>query len=680
MQPNLKRTPLLLPAVFLIAGIIFYTFLHLPWWTLILVFVFAAGLFFVGRTAIATYAVSFLLGMTVSYFATPAVPEIFYNNTNAIFRGKVIKVTETDIGDRYIVELQGGNIDGKPIKAHNSKVIINTFEFLTDVKPYDIITFRGDLKRTKYDPDLPGDPDYTNYYRYNSIVATCFVEPDNFRILGHDSSFKSWVQKLREATSLKLEESGISHECYRLLDAILLGDADSVQDDEQELFANSGLAHLLALSGTHVAIISSFIFVLLLPFRALGLRTGVYLACLMILWFYAMMTGLSSSVVRATIMISVLFLSRITSRSPNNINALCFAAILILVFSPMALFSPSFQLSFCAVGAILLFSDLSKQYRMDNKITGYFTGLIFVSIAALLGTALLSAHYFHKFPVYSILANIPAALLLPVFIVAGIFLIITGFMGVRWVLLADITDLLYDGLNSIVHFFAELPHSTIDNIYLSLWAVAAFTAFFLFLGYYLKTKRKVYGLYSEVVFLAFIISILPFRNDMKNISYYVTGNNKSSEIVIVKGNDVYFHTTHLSGDIEMVGRMLKRKHPDFINIMDCNDYIHIDSPSCPLQIRRNGRLLEIGGKTLAIISSPDDIFRPLPGNRADYALLTQTFANGDASKVHEYLHADTILLPKELHIKYAERLEKEFKNKGIPFFNLRNTKLWRTIE
>ena len=227
--------------------------------------------------------------------------------------------------------------------------------------------------------------------------------------------------------------------------ATITGDDSFLTDDSREEYSRSGLAHILALSGLHVAIIATVIAALLFPLHLMRQRKLRYIITIVILWIYAIVTGLSPSVTRAVVMTSMFLIALMIERRNSSLNALCFAALVILLFSPMSLYSIGFQLSFCAVASILIFANRMNPISPRHKIAYHFTSLITVSISAMIGTGLISAYYFHTFPVYFLLSNIIVLLILPFVLGGGILLTLLLAFGI-------------DGANGITFPRARFHH------------------------------------------------------------------------------------------------------------------------------------------------------------------------------------------------------------------------------
>ena len=220
-----------------------------------------------------------------------------------------------------------------------------------------------------------------------------------------------------------LKRSRLDDRTCGFLIATLTGDSDILDTDTRRLYSSAGTAHILALSGLHVGIIIIAIYIVLFPLYLLRLRGTLYIISILILWGYAIITGLSASVTRAVIMATVVTGGILLQRRYSSFNALLLAAIIIMAFDRRALFQPGFQLSFCAVAVIILLTPLLlTRKRRGNRIMYYLLAMLTTTLTATAGTAIISAFHFHSLPVYFILANIPSLLVLPIILSGGLLL------------------------------------------------------------------------------------------------------------------------------------------------------------------------------------------------------------------------------------------------------------------
>lgn len=505
------RYPLLPVLVCIIGGIVTARFISLGWIFLLSGLLITAGMIIYNKIYPAILLCSYLLGVGTGIIHLDNKPDIELLNNSDYFVGTVQKTGVNRNGQRLIVKIDSIGIEEKTFAVPHFNVILNLFQFETGLTSFDRIRFHAKLKPVNYDSDESAKK-YSNYYFNNNIHGVSFLSMSRIHYIGREKSVDAYIKEIRDRAIHQLQESNLNPDCCNFLEAVLLGETENFTKSQRDIFSNAGIAHVLALSGTHVMIIASFVFFLLLPLRKFGWRNIVFAVVIIIMWLYAILTGLSPSVTRAVIMLSVLYVARMCSRQGNSINSLCFAGILIIVFSPRSLFTASFQLSFCAVASILLFAKTfnllnGREYRNNlYRSLNFISSGIGVSIAALIGTGLLSIYYFNKFPVYSVLANIPALILLPVLIGSGLLIILGGFIGLQIGFIEHIADWCHNLLYRSCIFFDSLPYSTINDIETEGIIFVPYVASLFLFALYLQKKDKFYAISS----MSAILMCLPF--------------------------------------------------------------------------------------------------------------------------------------------------------------------------
>lgn len=277
----------------------------------------------------------------------------------------------------------------------------------------------------------------------------------------------------------RLETAGLSDNQYAVVAAMALGDKSSLTKDLKETYSMTGALHILALSGLHLGIIYALLSLLVVG-RRWQMITQV--AIILSIWAFVFLTGMSTSVVRSAIMLTVYALLAIGHRQKMSVNTLAFTAIIMLLVSPQALFDVGFQMSFMAVFSILLFTPLfyrpfSAEYLMTHRIIRWLWGMVAVSIAAQIGVAPLIAYYFGRFSCFFLLTNfivIPAATLILYLSLATLLIPSIG------VILASIVGL----LNTTLLYISTIPGATIDGLHPSVMLTASIYAI-IFATYYL---------------------------------------------------------------------------------------------------------------------------------------------------------------------------------------------------
>ena len=261
---------------------------------------------------------------------------------------------------------------------------------------------------------------------------------------------------------------------YGVLAAMTLGDKSALTPEVRETYSVTGASHVLALSGLHLGIIY-----LLLTRLTLGRRRGWLPQVFVVLaiWGFALITGLSTSVVRSATMISTYALFSLGGRRKASVNVLCFTAIIMLLVDPQALYDIGFQLSFSAVMSILLWMPLldrsdarpypirhSSSWPVVSPILNSVKTMMLVSVAAQAGTAPLVAYYFHRFSTYFLLTNLVVIPVVTIILYGTVLtLVIPALTGaLMWVV---------GLLNDALQWMSQLPMASIDGLYPSVLQV-----------------------------------------------------------------------------------------------------------------------------------------------------------------------------------------------------------------
>lgn len=255
---------------------------------------------------------------------------------------------------------------------------------------------------------------------------------------------------------------------YSVLAAMTLGDKSALSSEVKDIYSITGASHVLALSGLHLGIIYMLLSVLLAHRRRFWLSQVVIILSI---WAFAVMTGLSTSIVRSATMISIYGLLSVAGRNKSSLNVLCFTAIVMLLFSPTLLFDVGFQLSFMAVLSILLFMPLLERiipshYLIKYPLVRWLWSAITVSMSAQIGVAPLIAYYFGRFSTYFLLTNLFVLPLATIILYCALLFLITSWSLLGSALFAVVT-LLNRGLSVV----ASLPLSSIDGLHPSVFQV-----------------------------------------------------------------------------------------------------------------------------------------------------------------------------------------------------------------
>lgn len=321
-------------------------------------------------------------------------------------------------------------------------------------------------------PKNPDAFDFAAFMRTKNIYYQSFIQNGDWQIVKKEqgSAFFTYLYKTRSRLLRILKTYLPDEDNYGVTASLTLGYRAALGDQISEAYANAGAIHVLAVSGLHVGLIFWLLNLFLnrLPqYNIAQILLKIVLA-LSGIWLFAFLTGGSPSVMRASIMFSVIVVGKYTFRSGKIYNSLAAAAFISLLWNPYFLFTVGFQLSYLAVLGIVYFQPkIVKIWYADNIIVDYLWQLLCVSLAAQLAVIPISLYYFHQLPVYfwlSSLLAVPAAFAIMVltillFISAPISTVIASLFA--WILNAILTI-----LNVSVVAINQFPFSTIEAIWL----------------------------------------------------------------------------------------------------------------------------------------------------------------------------------------------------------------------
>lgn len=281
----------------------------------------------------------------------------------------------------------------------------------------------------------PGAFNYRAYLSRQRIYGLLHAtSPHNATFLsdGHGTPIITYVIAPLKQRIKRIIDDSVLPPYTALLTGILLGDRGSIDKKTLSAFSDSGVIHILAVSGLHVGLV---VLVFMFFFKSIRLPSRhVYIATILTLLIYMLLTGLKPSVVRATSMAIMVLLGILLERNTNIINSIAVAGLFILMIWPQSLFDVGFQLSFAAtLGIIILLPHLTAYVPQWLTQTGpkwivWIAGGFMVSLAAQVGTAPLTLFYFNRITLISLIANIIAIPAVFIAVSMGFGMIILGFI------------------------------------------------------------------------------------------------------------------------------------------------------------------------------------------------------------------------------------------------------------
>ncbi len=389
-------------------------------------------------------------------------------------------------------------------------------------------------------PHNPNQFDYSGYLSGQNIYHQQFVDKNDYQILSksipnyffyYSLQFRNWCSNTLKYFVKTERESAIAV-------ALLLGVREQMDNEVLEAYSATGLMHVLAVSGMHVGLI---LFILdLLFFKGWKnhkkniIRYQYTIIMLFLLWFYAVITGLTPSVLRAVMMFSFMIVgSAISARLSmyNNLGVSCFV---LLCFNPFLIFSAGLQLSYMAVWGIVYFQPkLAFYYQPKNRILKEIWLIITVSITAQLVTFPLGLLYFHQFPNYFLLSNLLIIPLSTVVLYIGL-----ATLAFSWLPFVNtfLGGALYYGIwlmNFLTFQLQKLPYSVTDGIFISRYELFLIYGMIFLFALFIKSKKLFYWKYISFLVLILSISRIFYISQIKKQDFILLYHfNKNSSLQI----------------------------------------------------------------------------------------------------------------------------------------------------
>ena len=351
----------------------------------------------------------------------------------------------------------------------------------------------------------PYEFDYATFLGLSQVYHSHFVTEGEMVLLAHRplSLLKVWSYKALHYCQVFLAQYIHAPEARAVVLALVLGQKDALTPAVRAAYAGTGTMHVLAVSGLHVGILYWFLSLLigvLKPTQRIQWLSP--LVSVALLWFYACLTGLSPSVLRATIMFTLVAVAPLLGRQSNIYNTLAASAFLLLYWNPLLLFTVGFQLSYLAVlGIVYLQPRIYRGWSLRSRFLDKLWLLTSVSLAAQLATAPISLYYFHQFPTYFIVANWVVVPAVSVILCLGLVVLLTSFWPSLSVLLTWLLEAMTVGVNAFIEGIQKLPYSIIDRVVLTTPVVVLLYSLLILWLVFLHTRRLRYLMTMSMVAL-----------------------------------------------------------------------------------------------------------------------------------------------------------------------------------
>jgi competence protein ComEC len=446
---------------------------------------------------------------------------------------------------RMITQDSSFNVVGKII------IYFKKDSFDHQLKPGSQIIFNRPLQEIK-NTGNPGAFDYKRYALFNEITHQVYLTPEDFRLLNVRNIvwFESFLFSTKDYVLNVFKKFIPGKKECGLAEALLIGYKDDLDKNLLQSYTNTGVVHIIAVSGMHLALIFlllDFVFKPLLRHRRTKWLHPVLV--ISILWIFTFITGGAASIVRAAVMFTFVMIGKTLKRNASIYNILAASAFCLLLYNPFWLWDVGFQLSYTAVLSIVVFyKPLNNLIYFTNKSLAWLWSLLAVSIAAQILTTPLSVYHFHQFPVYFLLTNLFAVPVSSVILIGELILVIFSPIKFLAVFLGKILDGMIWWLNSFIERLEQFPFALWSGLQTNILQTISLYIFIAAIVVWLFQKMK------PAFWIGFGALILFFG--IRSYSFYETAHQrklivynvpKFQAIDFINGRKYFF-----AGDLEII--------------------------------------------------------------------------------------------------------------------------------
>jgi competence protein ComEC len=503
-----KKTPFLKILLAVMAGIVFQWRLQIAvniWYFVIAVAILAAISFFF-IPFFSRYRLSFLTGIiTILLFVSIGALLSWH---------KDIRNNTQWLGNHYQEkDLIIATLDEPPVEKTKSIKANATVSYLLRngnaqaVKGKIICYFRKDsllhltygsqivLKKSLQEIKNSGNPggfDYKRYSLFQGITHQIFLKEGEFEILDTKNKkwFKEFIYTSREKVLNILRKNINGDKELGLAEALLIGYKDDLEQSLVQSYTNTGVVHIIAISGLHLGLIYWLLGII---FKPLKKRKRIsWLRPLLIitgLWLFSLLAGAQPSILRSAIMFTCIVLGESFSRKTSIYNTMAVSAFILLCINPYWLWDVGFQLSYAAVLSIIIFMQpVYNWFYIKNKLLDAIWKLNAVTIAAQILTVPLSIYHFHQFPNLFLLTNFLAVPLSSAILLAEIFLCIISLIPALALLSGKLITAFIWVMNTYIEKIEGIHFSLWDGLQISITQMVLLLLFTVGISYWLLEK------------------------------------------------------------------------------------------------------------------------------------------------------------------------------------------------
>ena len=621
----------------------------------------------------------FMTGYSLVRVDGAEVQKSYYRNFKADASYYVARVydypTERPNSIRTVLELEYQFGDSLPSRPVSGKVMayFPKSDSAFALHYGDLIAIPAPIREVS-PPLNPEEFDYRAYLARKGITGQTYLKDDDWIDLqANDANpIYAFSYRFRDVLLASLHRSGLNDNEFGVAAAILLGYDDYLADEVRKNYVAAGSMHILCVSGMHVGIIyllASF----LLGFlnRKKWQKTLKQVLLLALIWFYALIAGLSPSILRASLMISFVIIGEAIRRKGFVINSIAASAFILLCINPNNLFEIGFLLSYAAVmGIVVLQRPIYNLLYVKNKLLDKAWQITAVALSAQIATIPFTLFYFQQFTTYFWLSNLFMTPISFIVVISGMILLLVSWIPYLNTLVGYLVWGSVYVMNWVVAKIESIPYSIIKGLYINdfEFAVLLVALLLLMLTFMLRKRHLFIAMLASLLLVMTSVTIRMYNSDHQQGMTIFSLRNHTAIDYIRGGEHVLLADSALMADESTVDYSLKgawskrhlSHHPQVIGLEEdyANEYL------C-----KKSNMVSFDGKLLAIWEDQrisDSLSFRLP---VDYLLIVGKQKPDVQSAVNAY-EAKMLLIDGSVPRYLAEKWIAQAQDLDIPYYNI----------
>ena len=517
-------------------------------------------------------------------------------------------------------------------------------------------------------PYNPGELDYQDYLAGKHIWHQDYLEYGQLKKIaeGKGNPIIAYALELRQRMVAKFMVYIPNHNAYSVAAALILGYRAEMSEELVQAFSNTGTIHVLSVSGMHVVLVFWLLSKLLWWMnRHKGFRAMRFILLLGAVWAYALLTGFSPPVLRASIMVSFLMAAGIFGKQNRIYNSIAASAFFLLLYEPGFMVDIGFQLSYLAVMGIVVFQPVMRYlFRANHPWIRPVTDYIGMSVGAQAGAGPLAAYYFHQFPLYFLPANLFVVLPTSAVMYIGFALLILP-SGQLAVWAGAMLEKLILLTNTALAYIEQWPMAIIRGIWPTWWESLLLYALIvaITMTIILQHKRWVYGVLGCVTLLI-CTSFSGTLHDNRQQTF-IFNVRRNLAVGYIADGQAWLYTDLPSIDDRTLGYSVL---PALEAKADAVHFINHDSAYRDRLVYANGGVLQFGKTRFMVYDGANNY----DGHLEVDAVIVRNNPGGSLNELLEAVACDLLVLDGSNYESTIERWKTEAEAASVPVYILKN--------